>query len=111
MEIASPSILDTIRDIIISDQVTSIICVPYFLSPGRHATKDVPELIHQARDILRQEGLLTLASTATSNDNDGDGDNNKDDEISIVMSDALGTHLVGMLSVVDDLVLQTFNNM
>ena len=78
---------------------------------GRHATKDVPELIHQARDILRQEGLLTLASTATSNDNDGDGDNNKDDEISIVMSDALGTHLVGMLSVVDDLVVQTLNNM
>ena len=111
MEIASPSILDTIRDIIIGDRVTSIICVPYFLSPGRHATEDVPELIHQARDILRQEGLLTLASTATGNDDDGDGDNNKDDEISIVMSDALGTHLVGMLSVVDDLVLQTFNNM
>jgi len=111
MEIASPSILDTIRDIIISDQVTSIICVPYFLSPGRHATEDVPELIHQARDILRQEGLLTLVSTATSNDNDGDGDNHKDDEISIVMSDALGTHLVGILNVLDDLVLQAFNNM
>jgi hypothetical protein len=111
MEIASPSILDTIRNIITTsndnNKVTSIICVPYFVSPGRHATEDVPELIHQARDILRQEGLLTLAPPGAETD---DGDHG-DDEISIVMSDALGTHIVGMLSVVDDLVLQTLNNM
>lgn len=109
MEIASPSILDTIRDIIISDQVTSIICVPYFLSPGRHATEDVPELINEAREVLRQEGLLTLASRTGAETADDDDDD--DGEISIIMSDALGTHLVGMLSVVDDLVVQTLNNM
>jgi hypothetical protein len=114
MEIASPSILDTIRNIITTsdpnNKVTSIICIPYFLSPGRHATEDVPELINQARDILRQEGLLTVAPPGAETDDDDD-DDNKDDEISIVMSDALGTHIVGMLSVVDDLVLQTLNNM
>jgi hypothetical protein len=43
------------------------------------------------------------ASAAAATVDDGD-------EISILMSDALGTHLVGMLNVVNDLVLQMLNN-
>ncbi len=36
-------------------------------------------------------------------------DNDDDDEIQILVSDALGTHLGGMLGVVDDLVERTLN--
>eukprot|EP00571_Detonula_confervacea_P015076 CAMPEP_0172309492 /NCGR_PEP_ID=MMETSP1058-20130122/9757_1 /TAXON_ID=83371 /ORGANISM="Detonula confervacea, Strain CCMP 353" /LENGTH=256 /DNA_ID=CAMNT_0013022121 /DNA_START=119 /DNA_END=889 /DNA_ORIENTATION=+ len=82
MEIAPPFIIDSLRDIITVDKVTKIVCVPYFLSPGRHATEDVPELIAEARGILAEEGLL----------ND------------ILVSKALGTHLESMLGAVDVLV-------
>ena len=86
MEIAPPSILDSIRNLIVDDKVSKVICVPYFLSPGKHAMEDVPQLIDEAKLILSEEGLV----------NDG-GDN-------ILVSHALGTHMEGMLSVVDDLV-------
>jgi len=86
MEIAPPSILDSIRNLIVDDKVSKVICVPYFLSPGKHAMEDVPQLIDEAKLTLSDEGLL----------ND-DGDN-------ILVSYALGTHMEGMLSVVDDLV-------
>ena len=86
MEIAPPSILDSIRNLIVDDKVSKVICVPYFLSPGKHAMEDVPQLIDEAKLILSEEGKL----------NDADG--------SILVSHALGTHMDGMLSVVDDLV-------
>jgi len=91
MEIAPPSILDSIRNLIVDDKVSKVICVPYFLSPGKHAMEDVPQLIDEAKLTLSEEGLL----------NDG-GD-------SILVSHALGTHMEGMLSVVDDLVDWTLN--
>ena len=86
MEIAPPSILDSIRNLIVDDKVSKVICVPYFLSPGKHAMEDVPQLIDEAKLTLSEEGVL--------NDTDG----------SILVSHALGTHMEGMLSVVDDLV-------
>jgi len=86
MEIAPPSILDSIRNLIVDDKVSKVICVPYFLSPGKHAMEDVPQLIDEAKLTLIEEGLLN-----------GEGDN-------ILVSHALGTHMEGMLSVVDDLV-------
>lgn len=108
MEIATPSIIDALRDIIRTDGATHIVCVPYFLSPGRHATEDVPALIVEARDILRKEGILSIVAR-TMDGNNETKDDNDDDEIPILMSDALGTHLLGMLDVVDNLVLQTLN--
>jgi sirohydrochlorin ferrochelatase len=52
MEIANPSILDSLRNLFVVDQVAKVVCVPYFLSPGRHATEDVPNLINEARKML-----------------------------------------------------------
>lgn len=89
MEIATPSILTSLRELITVDQVTKIVCVPYFLSPGRHATTDVPNLIEEAKAVLSEEGAMTLKSERM---------------IEIIVSDALGTHTESMLGAVDSLV-------
>ena len=89
MEIADPSILTSLRDLVTVDQVTRIVCVPYFLSPGRHATKDVPNLIKEAKSVLNEEGIMNL---------------NAGEKIEIIVSDALGTHTESMLGAVDKLV-------
>ena len=60
MEIASPSILESLHSIFAIDQVTQVVCVPYFPSPGRHATEDVPNLIDEARRILVDEARSIL---------------------------------------------------
>ena len=82
MEIAEPSILDSLRDIVADRGVTRVVCVPYFLSPGRHSTEDVPELISEARRVLRDEGV----------------------EAEVVVSGALGTVMPQMLGAIDALV-------
>jgi sirohydrochlorin ferrochelatase len=97
MEIASPSILDSLRSIFASDQVTKVVCVPYFLSPGRHATEDVPNLIDEARRILVDEGVIPSSIDETSMD------------CSILVSDALGTQLECMLRGLDILVENTLS--
>ena len=92
MEIAEPSILTSLRNIITIDKATEIVCVPYFLSPGRHSTVDVPNLIAEAKEILGCEGLLQQC------DDDDDG------LVNILSSQALGTQLEFMLGGVDELV-------
>ena len=47
MELAEPSIEQTI-DKCVELGATEIVVHPYMLSPGRHATKDIPELTFQA---------------------------------------------------------------
>jgi len=89
MEIAEPSILTSLRNIITNDKVTEIVCVPYFLSPGKHSTVDVPNLIAEAKQVLGEEGLL-------QHDEYG--------PINILSSQALGTQLEFMLGGVDELV-------
>lgn len=51
MEIASPSIADGIR-LCVKDGITHIIVVPFFLSPGRHATADIPRLTAEACEAM-----------------------------------------------------------
>ena len=47
MELASPTIQDGIN-LCISKGATHITAHPYMLSPGRHATKDIPDLVQEA---------------------------------------------------------------
>ena len=94
MEIATPSILTSLRKLLVEDQVEKIVCVPYFLSPGRHATVDVPNLIAEAKTILGDEGLLGGTQA-------GDGGKQV---VEVLVSNALGSHLESMLGAVDDLV-------
>jgi hypothetical protein len=55
MEIAEPSIPQVLRQFVLEDQVDQIICHPYFLSPGRHVTQDIPQIVQQAIIELSQE--------------------------------------------------------
>ena len=47
MELAEPSIAVGF-DACVAAGATSVIAFPYMLSPGRHATSDIPELVSQA---------------------------------------------------------------
>ena len=47
MELAEPTI-EQVIDKCVENGATEIIVHPYMLSPGRHATKDIPELVFEA---------------------------------------------------------------
>lgn len=47
MELAEPTIAQGI-DACVRAGATEIIAHPYMLAPGRHATKDIPRLVHAA---------------------------------------------------------------
>lgn len=53
MEIASPSIKDTLLELVHDENISKVVCHPYFLSPGRHVTEDIPELIEEAIDEIK----------------------------------------------------------
>lgn len=79
MELASPSIADGIEDLVALG-VGRIICHPYFLSPGRHSTEDVPRLIDEAVNTLDMKG------------------------VKVITTDPIGTHLNVMVNAIGDLV-------
>ena len=93
MEIAEPSILTTLRQLIVEEKVTKVVCVPYFLSPGKHAMVDVPNLIAEAIQILGEERMLEYDGGV----------------VEITSSKALGTNVKSMLGVVDVLVEKTLD--
>ncbi len=97
MEIATPSIETQLRQLITQEKVTHAICVPYFLSPGKHATIDVPNLIREAQSRLDEEGLLEYY------DDDGNADG-KRRLVEIYTTKSVGSHVDCMLNVVNDLV-------
>lgn len=97
MEIAAPSIETQLRQLITQEKVTHAICVPYFLSPGKHATIDVPNLIREAQSRLDEEGLLEYY------DDDGNADG-KRRMVEIYTTKSVGSHVDCMLNVVNDLV-------
>jgi len=47
MELAEPSIAAAVRDLVLRG-ATGIVCVPCFLSRGRHVTVDIPRLCEEA---------------------------------------------------------------
>ena len=49
MELAQPSIADAIAELA-SQGETDVVVVPYFLSPGRHITQDIPALVASAQE-------------------------------------------------------------
>merc|ERR1712157_425204 len=81
MEIAKPSIEDGIQ-MLLEKHVEIIVCHPYFLSPGKHATTDVPNLIS-----LAQKNLNT--------------------NIPIILTDPLGSHVDLMLPVIHNAIQNT----
>ena len=49
MELAQPSIGDAIQQLAQQGE-RDVVVVPYFLSPGRHITQDIPALVDAARE-------------------------------------------------------------
>jgi sirohydrochlorin ferrochelatase len=47
MELAAPTIEAGFAELV-ADGVTDIVVLPYFLAPGRHASRDVPDLCDRA---------------------------------------------------------------
>ena len=47
MELAEPSIKDGVKACV-EEGAEELVALPYMLSPGRHATKDIPELVKEA---------------------------------------------------------------
>jgi len=64
MEIAEPSIQQQIR-VFCDEGVKKIVCHPYFLSPGRHVLEDIPELIEEAVNAMKEEGVEDLEVLTT----------------------------------------------
>jgi CbiX len=62
MEIATPSIPQGL-EYLLSQNVEEIICHPYFLSPGRHVTKDIPAILEQAKIDLSIPSSLPVTTT------------------------------------------------
>jgi sirohydrochlorin ferrochelatase len=52
MELASPSIMDAIRECRDTAGVDTVIVAPYFLSNGRHVQEDIPQLVKEAEEEL-----------------------------------------------------------
>lgn len=94
MEIASPSILDSLRSLIFEENCDKVICHPYFLSQGRHVTQDIPQLVSEAEAIIKNEILEK-----------GMGRN-----IQICVTEALGSQVDIMLSGIDRLVQASAKN-
>ena len=66
MEVTAPSIVDSLRAVVTDDGAAKLVCVPYFLSPGRHTTEDVPKLIAAAQAELAGEGYAAEIATITA---------------------------------------------
>jgi len=84
MEIAPPSIEEGMRSLI-DNGATRIICLPYFLSPGRHAIEDVPNLIEEAK--------LNLKTV--------------ENDIPVVSTDYLGSNMDGMIGLIGNTINKT----
>lgn len=74
MEIAQPSILEAVTALA-RDGFKDIVLAPYFLSPGRHITQDIPALMAEAQranpgircvlaDPIGEHGLCTVPGEA-----------------------------------------------
>ncbi len=50
LQFAEPGIMDTIKECV-KQGAKKIILQPFFLSSGMHVTKDIPEMIHEARGL------------------------------------------------------------
>eukprot|EP00934_Nitzschia_sp_Nitz4_P006958 Nitzschia sp. Nitz4//scaffold123_size70294//9255//9995//NITZ4_005920-RA/size70294-processed-gene-0.3-mRNA-1//1//CDS//3329534461//6948//frame0 len=66
MEIATPTIPDGLQALLEAG-VDEIVCHPYFLSPGRHVTTDIPSIVNQAIQDLNIEIPISTTDPVGSN--------------------------------------------
>lgn len=86
MEIAPPSIEDVLKEFVIDGNIKQVICHPYFLSPGRHVTEDIPFLVEEAKQkILEMTGM-------------------NESELQIITTQHTGSRLNVMIDAISDIV-------
>lgn len=96
MEIAKPSIKDGIQSFMEDyDDVHTIICHPYFLSPGRHVIEDIPQLIQEAKAEL---------NIMSDNDNDDSINSNR---VQVLTTNHVGSKMEMMIDMIDFMVGET----
>ena len=92
MELASPSIEDALTEFILEEQITQVICHPYFISPkGRHVTEDIPFLVEEAKS--------NIVKKVKEKGGNQDGQN-----IQIIVTAPTGSRLHGMVSLISEIV-------
>jgi len=96
MEIAKPSIEDGLRQLVTEVGCTKVMCVPYFLSVGKHSTVDVPRLIEEACETLETEG--------------GAGGMMNGD-VTVITTDPVGSNVDVMLGAIDAMVQGTLEDL
>jgi len=104
MEIASPTISDGIEYLSQIPNMSTILCHPYFLSPGRHVSEDVPTLIREAVQRLDNVNFINEQSTSLFQNSLSVVNDTK---IQLYMTDAVGSDLDCMINVIDQMVQQT----
>ncbi|KAA8499206.1 Sirohydrochlorin ferrochelatase, chloroplastic [Porphyridium purpureum] len=55
MEIAPPSIQDSMREAVLNHRAEHVVVLPFFLSRGRHIQQDIPALVADAVNCLQSE--------------------------------------------------------
>lgn len=107
MEIASPSISEGIDFLARIPGITTILCHPYFLSPGRHVSDDVPDLIRQA--VLTMSDQVEFMEQHSISDASMQELKPKpsQNKIQLYMTDSVGSDLDCMITVIDQMVQQT----
>jgi hypothetical protein len=91
MEIAKPSIMDGMKDLIENENVDKIVCHPYFLSPGRHVVEDIPELIEEAIHELKIGKEYGSGSSSGSNNS----------HVEVVTTTHVGSSMERMVNMID----------
>lgn len=83
MEIAQPSIPSQI-EAFCSEGIKTIVCHPYFLSPGRHVLEDIPQIIDEAVDRLKREKGM--------------------EDLQVILTDPVGSKLDWMVKLIGSMV-------
>ena len=104
MEIASPTIPQAIQAMAQIPRITKIICHPYFLSPGRHVTEDVPRIIAEAVHTIQDTVVFTHPD---SSEFDSSSSSFSHTKIQLYLTDALGSDMDSIIPIIDEQIQQT----
>lgn len=60
LELAKPSIYDSLKDVVTKDKSYNIEILPYFLAEGRHVKEDIPNEVEKFREEFKNVNIKIL---------------------------------------------------